>query len=342
MAIKTLTTAVIVPNWNGIDDLPACLDSLLAQTVPLEVVVVENGSTDGSLELLAEKYPTITVLAEAKNHGFAGGVNIGLRYALEKNYPYAALFNNDAVAEPDWLEKLVATLEVNKKVGIVASKFMTIDKKHLDSTGDQYTSWGLPYPRGRSETNLGAYDKLTEIFGASGGSSLYRTDMLRQIGLFDEDFFAYYEDVDISWRAQLAGWKVAFAPKAVAYHKIGATSGKVHGFTTLQTLKNLPWVFWKNVPSGRLFWTIGPRLLLAYTFFFWRAVLSSRAGAALKGFGLSLLLLPKKLGQRRAIQKSKTASNDYIASIITWDLPPNAGNLRRLRTIWRKLFPRSR
>lgn len=338
--VKTSTpkVAVVIPNWNGKDDLPACLDSLLAQTLAVEIIVVENGSTDGSLELLNKNYPKVTVLAEQKNHGFAGGVNIGLRYVLDKNYEYVALFNNDAVAERDWLAKLVKTISSDIAIGIVASKFVSIDKKHLDSTGEEYTSWGIPYPRGRDTASLDAYDAQLEVFGASGGSSLYRTTMLKQIGLFDEDFFAYYEDVDMSWRAQLAGWKVQFAPKAIAYHKIGATSGKIRGFTTYQTIKNLPWVFWKNVPSGRLFWTIGPRLFLAHFFFVCRALLRGQLSAVCRGIGATSWKLPKKLLQRRRIQKQKAVSTAYIHSIITWDLPPGAHNLRSLRTTWHKLF----
>lgn len=333
-----IKTAIIVPNWNGQDELPACLDSLLTQSIATEIVVVENGSVDGSIELIETRYPSVTLLKQPINLGFAGGVNVGLRYAIEKGYEYAALFNNDAVAEADWLELLVGALEEKPNYGVATCKFMSIDKKHLDSTGDTYTSWGIPYPRGRGETNLGAYDGATDIFGGSGGASLYRIQMLEQIGLFDEDFFAYYEDVDISFRAQLAGWKVLFVPKAQAYHQIGATSGKIKGFTTYQTIKNYPLVFWRNVPAGRLFWTIGPRLLFAHTFFFWRAILRGHIGIALKGQAMALWLLPKKLSERRKIQDEKSVSNEYIASILTWDLPPNAANLRKLRTIWRKLF----
>jgi len=334
---STPNVAVIVPNWNGKDDLPACLDSLLAQSIPVEIIVVENGSTDGSVEFIEEKYPSITLLKQPVNLGFAGGVNIGLQYAVDSGYPYAALFNNDAVADKKWLEKLVAELDTKPEVGIATCKFMSIDKKHLDSTGDTYTNWGLPFPRGRGETKLDTYDKETVIFGASGGASLYRTEALRQFGLFDEDFFAYYEDVDISFRAQLAGWKVSFVSMAHAYHQIGATSSKIRGFTTVQTMKNLPWVYWKNVPRG-LLWSIGIRFFLAHTLFFWSAVLRGQFVAATKGLVQSWILLPKKLSERRKIQSSKLVSVDYIRSIITWDLPPNAARLRKLRSLVRPLL----
>lgn len=327
-----MKVAVVVPNWNGLDSLGACLDSLLAQTQPVEVVVVENGSVDGSVEFLAKQYPTVTVLAQPVNLGFAGGVNVGIRYAITQGCDYVALFNNDAVAKADWLERLVGAMS-DTTVGITTCTLMSIDERHLDSSGDQYSVWGLPYPRGRGEADIMKYTQQTEIFGASGGASLYRVAMLNQIGLFDEDFFAYYEDVDISFRAQLAGWKVRYAPAAIAYHQIGATSGKIHGFTTHQTMKNLPLLLYKNVPR-KLLWRIGWRFTLAHSLFFWRAVSRGQGWPALKGLLKGKLLLIKKHSERRHIQRTRTASDDYIWSILTHDLPPNAQALRSLRARW--------
>jgi len=333
---STNKVAVIVPNWNGYKYLPACLDSLLAQSIPTEIIVVENGSTDGSLELLQTNYPLVTVLPQPKNLGFAGGVNVGLRYALDNNLRYAALFNNDAVADRHWLKHLVESLESHQDAGIATCKFMTIDRSHLDSTGDTYTTWGLPYPRGRGETDLNKYDAQTDIFGASGGASLYRCAMFKEIGLFDEDFFAYYEDVDLSFRAQLAGWKVIYNPKAMAYHQIGGTSGKIKGFTTYQTLKNLPLVWFKNVPT-RFFWKIGWRLMLAQTLFLGRAISRGQGWSALKGACKCLVLIGQKVSERQRIQKAKMVSDEYLWDVITHDLPPNANALRSLRAKWRKL-----
>ena len=326
---------VVVPNWNGKASLAACLDSLVASTFNAEVVVVENGSTDGSVEFLQENYPQITVLPQAVNLGFAGGVNVGIRYAIEQGSEFVALFNNDAVADKDWFENLVNGTH-DKTVGITTCTFMSIDGKHLDSTGDLFTNWGLPYPRGRSEAPTGQYDEHTDIFGASGGASLYRVSMLEEIGLFDEDFFAYYEDVDISFRAQLAGWKVQYVPAAIAYHDTGSTSRKIKGFTTYQTMKNQPLVIFKNVPAG-LLWSILWRFMIAHSLFFLRAVSRGQGWIALKGDAQGTRLLFNKMGERRRIQSSRRVSNDYIWSIITHDLPPNATALRKLRAKWWKL-----
>ena len=327
--------AIVVPNWDGVQDLPACLNSLLKQTIPATIIVVENGSVDGSLVLLAEDYSGLTVLSQPHNLGFAGGVNVGIRHAIDLGYGFVALFNNDAVAETDWLEKLLGGMS-DSAVGITTCTFMGIDKKHLDSTGDQFTVWGLPYPRGRGESDLAKFENQTEIFGASGGASLYRVSMLKEIGLFDEDFFAYYEDVDISFRAQLAGWKVRYVPEAIAYHDTGSTSRKIKGFTTYQTMKNLPLVVFKNVPTN-LLWPILWRFMIAHTLFFLRAVSRGQGWIALKGDAQGTRLLFKKTGERRRIQSSRRVSNDYIWSIITHDLPPNATALRKLRAKWWQL-----
>lgn len=327
--------AVVVPNWNGKDSLGACLDSLFAQTLKPTVIVVENGSIDGSLEFLRDEYPHAELVVNKVNRGFAGGVNDGIRRAMDLGCEYVALFNNDAIAETNWLEQLVTTLQVQKEYGIATGKLVTIDKSHMDSTGDLYTVWGLPYPRGRGEPLNNHYDTHVEVFGASGGASLYRVKMLEEIGLFDEDFFAYYEDVDISFRAQLAAWKVRYVPKAVAYHQIGATSGKIRGFTTHQTVKNLPMLLIKNVPR-RFLWRVAWRFWLANILFVGRAILRGQGWAAISGSLTALRLLPKKLRQRWHIQHTRKVSDEYIWAIMYHDLPPNAHNLRKLRAIFRR------
>ena len=334
---STPRTAIVIPNWNGIDELPTCLDSLLAQTLKAEIIVVENGSIDGSAEMIAAKYPQVTLLIQPKNLGFDGGVNVGIRHALATDHRYIALFNNDAVAESSWLEHLVSTLEKQPTYGIATGKLLDGSRTHLDTTGDLYTTWGLAYPRGRKEEDIGQFEVGEDVFGATGGATLYRADMFREIGIFDNDFFAYYEDVDISFRAQLAGWKVRYVPQAIAYHQIGQTSGKIKGFTTYQTIKNLPWVLWKNVPLG-LLPTVLPRFTIAYISFIFASFARKQFAPILKGLFMTTVLWPKKILERRRIQSHKIVSNDYIRSILTWDLPPNATRLRTLRAKFRRLF----
>jgi GT2 family glycosyltransferase len=322
-------TAVVVPNWNGKGSLKSCLDSLLDQSEPCDLIVVDNGSTDGSVEFLEKHYPQAKLIKHKRNTGFTGGVNSGMNDAIATGYEYVALFNNDAIADKDWLNHLVKSLDENPRVGIATSTICDSKRTHFDSTGDIYTIWGLPFPRGRGEPFSDKYDELTDIFGASGGASIYRVKMLERIGIFDQDFFAYYEDIDLSFRAQLAGWTVRYAPKAICYHEIGATSSKIKGFSTYQTLKNLPQVWLKDVP-GKLFWKVLPRFTLAYWSFFVSALARGRIWPAFKGVIVAFLLTPKKLIQRYKIQSHRKVSVSYIDSILTHDLPPNAHKLRRL------------
>lgn len=331
-----MNLATVVPNWNGEDDLKDCLDSLLKQTAKNTIIVVDNASSDGSVELIKKSYKTVDLVINNKNLGFAGGVNSGIKRAMELGCDGVALFNNDAVADKNWLKNLASVLSKNSKTGIVTGKLMTDTKDKIDSTGDIYTVWGLPYPRGRGEKDKGKYDEQEEVFAGSGGASLYRVSMLEEIGLFDEDFFAYYEDVDICFRAQLVGWKVLYEPSAIAYHKIGATSSKIKGFTTYQTMKNLQLLWYKNMPSKYMYRT-GWRFFIAHSLFMFRAFTRKQGLTAIKGDLVGSWLMIKKRGERKTIQNNKKVSDDYLWSIISHDLPPNAKALRSLRKKWWKL-----
>ena len=328
--------AIVVLNWNGADDTLQCVDSLLKQDYrKFHIVVIDNGSADDSPERL-EDYRTkhaeeVTVLYNMRNEGFAGGVNTGIRWVMNNNFDAIALFNNDATADPAWLSKLVAVFD-NASVGIATGLLLREGGATIDTTGEQYSKWGLPFPRSRNDrTELAPIDGVT--FGATGGASLYRVDLFADIGLFDEDFFAYYEDLDVSFRAQLAGWEVAYTSEAVAYHKQGATSAKIPGFTTYQAFKNLPLLITKNVPLG-LLPSVGVRFLLAYTLMFWKAVFHGKGRYALKGLLVHFMYIPKKLVERRHIQSHKKVSTDYIRSLLWNDLPPEQAGLRKLRRLF--------
>lgn len=335
MKIKKPETFCIIPNWNGKDFLGECIDSLLDQTELVQVVVVDNGSIDGSRNLI-KSYPSVSLVALDRNYGFAGGVNRGIKYAIEQGAEFVALFNNDAVADKNWHKELLKGISKNSEIGIATCKLLSKDKTYYDSTGDLYTSWGYPYPRGRDEPTSEKYDTEEFVFGASGGASIYRVKMLEEIGLFDEDFFAYYEDVDISFRAQLAGWKVRYIPNAVAYHGISKTSGGINGFTYRQTMKNLPLLLWKNVPT-KLLPRILPRFSLMYLALFVGAIKKQQGTMATKGVFWAMIYMPKKMLQRITIQRRRKVSSSYIASIILWDLPPHTNKLHRLRNIWWRL-----
>lgn len=339
MKKSTEKTVVVIPNLNGGLELTNAIASLSKQSLRPNIIVVDNASTDKSDEVAKENYPEIEIIKHSKNKGYAGGVNPGFKRAMELGAEYVAPFNDDAIADPEWLAKLVDTLESNPKLGAAACKVLTADGKHLDSTGDYLTNWGLPYPRGRGEPDLGQYDSQTDIFGASGAASLYRVTALQEVGLLDEAFFAYYEDVDLSFRLQIAGWKIAYVPESKVFHKIGMTSSRIKGFTTYQTMKNLPLLVYKNMPRKYL-WSVTWRLTIARAFFLGRAITRKQAWAAIKGDLMATYLIIKKHKERRTIQASKKVSDEYIWSMIVHDLPPNSSALRKLRGYWWKIIRR--
>ena len=328
--------AIIVLNWNGIADTLDCLASLQNQSYKnFTIIVIDNGSTDNSPKLLndyqSKHTDNVEVIYNPKNFGFAGGSNTGIEWALNENYDYVALFNNDATADKDWLANLIKAID-HKNIGISTGLLLHKDGKTIDSTGDWYSIWGLPFPRNRNDKIVEA-PKSELVFSASGGASLYKTQMLRDIGLFDENFFAYYEDTDISFRAQLAGWKVAYTSNAIAYHKQGETSKKMPGFAVYQTFKNLPLLYIKNVPRGLLF-SIGIRLCLAYKLMFFNAIIKGSSKPAIKGWFNSVKLLPHAFSARHEIQANKHVTTDYIKSMLWPDLPPDQTGIRKLRKIF--------
>lgn len=324
---------IVVLNWNGINDTEKCLDSLLRQTYSdFKILVIDNGSVDNSLKRLQaieKKQEKLIVIGNSVNKGFAGGVNIGITYAINQSFDAVVLFNNDAVADKDWLAQLVKGLS-NKQTVIVTGLLLHQDGKTIDSTGDYYSIWGLPYPRGR-DFETSTTPKSGYVFGASGGASLYRTSVFKDIGLFDESFFAYYEDVDVSFRAQLAGHKIYFTNKAIAYHKQGATSKKVPGLAVYHTFKNLPLLYTKNVPAGLLL-PVGLRLWLLYILILGNAIKNGSGGPALKGWLASIgYFWTRAIWLRIPIQLHRRVNTAYIDSVIWHDIPPNQTGMRRFR-----------
>lgn len=301
--------------------LAQCLESLQGQTEKHHIIVVENGSTDGSVELVKGKFPAAILLEFPDNAGFAGGVNRGIKHALEQGAEYIALFNNDAVADKNWLKELVAEAGEHPQAGIITGKLLRTDKKHLDSTGDFYTIWGLPFPRGRNQKDEGQYDKAEDVFGGSGGASLYRAGLFKQIGLFDEDFFAYYEDVDISFRAQMAGWQVRYTPEAIAYHGVGGTSSKLGDFARYHSAKNFLLLYARNMPL-KLYLKYGIPFALQFGRMAMTSIARRKFGVFLSGTFAAFKLHFTTVKVRKANQQKRKVSVDYIDSILTHSRPP--------------------
>ena len=220
-----LSAAVIIVNWNGREYLRVCLDSLQKQTHPdFRVVVVDNGSTDGSLAMLAQEYPWVQVETMGENVGFVVACNRGAELAPDVDV--LVMLNNDTEVEPDWLLQLTTALEAHPQAGAAASKMLLFDRRNiLHSAGDIMSPGFFPQNRGVWEEDVGQYDEDIWVFGPCGGAAAYRQQVWQELGGFDDRLFMYLEDVDLAWRMQRAGWKTVFAPAARVYHHLSATGG---------------------------------------------------------------------------------------------------------------------
>jgi len=318
-------TVVVVPNWNGLDFLADCLNSLMVQSEHnFSITVVDNGSTDGSRELVHNQYPSIKLIVRDKNYGFTGGTNPGIQDAIERSAQYVALFNNDAVANKNWLKFLVETADHNSNLGSVTSKILQFGaERKIDSTGDFYSSWGLPFPRGRDEIDQGQFDSDDQrlVFAGTGGASLFRTKMLREIGLFDQDFFAYYEDIDLGFRGQLAGWKAAYQPRALVRHRVHATSSRIPNFTRYHSHKNAIYVYHKNMPA-KLWWKYLPLFLIGMAAMAANSLRRRQFTPLYKAYGVAIFKTPATIRKRWRIQRQRKVSAAYIDSILYHTLPP--------------------
>ena len=330
--------AIVVLNWNGADDAIHCMDSLLIQNEAPDIILVDNDSHDNSVALL-EEYSrknggSIHFIKNGVNSGFTGGNNVGFMYALEQDYKYIGTLNPDATADKDWTSSLVSELDNNLDTGIATGILARSDREKVDSTGDFYTTWGIPSPRGRDGLLADAPNEPEYVFGSTGGGFIMRAEVLKTIGYFDEKFFMYFEDVDFCFRAQLAGYKVRYTPKAIAYHKLSASTNKVPGLAVYNTFKNLPLLYVKNMPR-ELWLATYPRFVLAYTLILGNAIVRGRGWPALKGWMKSWLLIPHMFSQRFKIQKTKVVPASYIDSIILHDIPPEQTGLRKFRDFFK-------
>ena len=244
--------SVLIVNWNGLRHLPECLESLEKQSYrEFEVIVVDNGSTDGSLEYLRESHPWVRLVPLPENTGFAGGNNAGLEQAQGE---YVVTLNNDTIVLPDFLEEMVAVADAHPDAGMVAARICNnFERDTIDSLGIAICPDAMSRGAGRgrrfSEQKL---DRVEEILFPSACAALYRRKMLDEIGFFDETFFAYCEDSDLGLRGRFAGWKALLARDAVVYHKYSMTSGAFSPLKLYLVERNHYFVALKNFPAGML------------------------------------------------------------------------------------------
>jgi GT2 family glycosyltransferase len=216
--------SVIILNWNRKDYLKKCLPTVLTQDYGnFSVILVDNASTDGSVDFVRQTFPAVEIISLDRNYEFAKANNIGIAKAFSDQAMFVALLNNDTIAEKSWLSRLVGGIEEDKKIGIVASKLLRMDTPEiLDATGHVFLD-GIIHDRGFGELDRGQYDTKLEVIGGCAAAVLYRKEMLEQIGFFDEQFGYGYEDAELSWRAYRRGWKARYIPGAIVYHIRGGT-----------------------------------------------------------------------------------------------------------------------
>ena len=236
--------SVIVLNYNGRGFLDGCLTSLASQTYSdFEVIVVDNGSRDGSPEYVKENYPWVRLAKKDENLGFAGGTNVGIRAAKGE---FIITLNNDSRADSRFIEELIKPM-ADPEVGVCAAKMLFPDGR-INSAGICISRSGAAWDRGMFEPDRGQYEFVEEVFGACAGAALYRREMLDEIGLFDEDFFLYLEDVDLAFRARLAGWKCLYVPGARVIHHHGGTAGVGSDLAVYYGNRNIVWYPIKDFP----------------------------------------------------------------------------------------------
>ncbi len=304
--------SVIIVNWNGRHLLSECLDSLRAQDVDKEVILVDNGSQDGSADYVQDRYPEVVLVRLPENRGFAGGNNAGMVRASGK---YIAFLNNDTRTDPGWLANLLSTAEASlPTVGMWACKILSYDRPDvIDNVGLIIYPDGLARGRGRLERDAGQYDAPSEALFPSGCAGLFRRSMLDEIGLFDEDFFAYADDVDLGLRGRLAGWGCRYVPTARVYHKYSSSSAAYSPLKAFLVERNRIWVLLKYFPVEMIL--VSPLATLLRLLFHLFGALSGRGatgkfsrqysvfhavGILLKAWGAALAALPAIIRQRKA------------------------------------------
>jgi GT2 family glycosyltransferase len=295
--------SVVIPSWNGREQLEGVLESLEAQKFrDFETIVVDNGSTDGSIAYLAERWPQVRVLALDQNRGFAGAVNEGIKAGDSE---YVALLNNDVELEPGWLAATTVVLDREASAASVASKLLEWSRRNvLDGAGDLVGWDGYCVRRGKGQRDRGQYDGSPWVLSACAAAALYRRRALDEVGPFDERFFAYIEDVDWGLRAQLAGWNCFYEHNAVAYHVGGESSSRIAGFEIFQCHRNILLMMVKDFPAPTLFafvpWALARRFgsLL-------RAYFRGEGALLLRAWGAAARELPAALEARREIQAGR-------------------------------------
>ncbi len=308
--------SIIIPHYNGKQHLETCLGSLRRQTVTdFEVLLVDNGSTDGSQAYTRAEFPEVRLIELGRNQGFTGACNAGFAAATS---PILILLNNDTETDPHWLENLLDAFDRHPEVGSIASRMMLFDRRdHFHTAGDLVRLDGTPGNRGVWQKDEGQYDNEEYVFSACGGAAAYRREVLEQVGYLDDAYFFSCEDVDLGWRINLAGWRVLYLPAAIVYHKLKATGGSVTG--SYYDGRNFLYLIAKNMPSSliRRHWRViwrGQWRITREALRHWRG---EAARARLRGQLAGLLKLPTLWRKRQQVQQLRRLDDDSLMSRLT-------------------------
>lgn len=318
MTDSSLNVSVVIPNWNGLAWLPDCLRALREQSyAPFQIIVVDNGSEDGSVAYLNEEHPDIHLIRLDRNRGFAAAANTGIRAA---DTPYIALLNTDTRAHPDWLRALVATMDsCPPHVGALASCMVTMECPDImDDAGDYLTWHAGAFKRGHQQPRE-LFLEETEVFSPCAGAALYRRSFLTQLHGFDERFISYLEDMDLGLRGRLQGFTYRYVPAAMVSHE-GHGSGLPSGRYVRYVTRNRLMLMKKSIPA-RLLFRHAAKLFYGQCYF---ALATRKPLHALLGWFSLIPCIPHILKERKRIRKSCTLSAEALDALIREDWPEPA------------------
>jgi GT2 family glycosyltransferase len=308
--------AVIVVNYNGGHLVARCLASVLRQTLaPARVIVVDNGSSDGSAEAVRDRFRRAELVPAGGNIGFAAASNLGA--ARAENCDWIALLNPDAFPEPRWLERLAAAASANPEYSSFGSRMlMDDDPSRFDGVGDVYHPSGLCWREAHGRPAAGAFETPAEIFSPCAGAALYRRQVFLESGGFDEDFFCYMEDVDLGFRLRLRGHRSLYVPDAVVRHKGSGIAGRRSDFALYHGHRNMVWTYVKNMP-GPWFWAYLPLHLVANLL-----AMLALGRPALRGKLHAAAALPRFWRKRRSVQGARRARFRDVSAFFSRGLLP--------------------
>lgn len=307
--------SVVIPNYNGLGYINDCLLAMRSQSLqPDIVIVVDNGSEDGSAEFIARKFPEVELICLPENTGFCGGVNTGIRASMDAGMDYVILLNNDTKADLKFCEELVRAMDVQPRAFSCQAKMLKMDAPgRLDDAGDLYCALGWSFARGKGRRER-FYRKPVEIFSSCAGAAIYRMSVLREIGLFDENHFAYLEDCDIGWRAQIRGYRNFFIPSAKTLHVGSASSGSIYNlFKVKNTSRNSVYLIYKNMPAWQILLNLPfllPGFAVKAAFFAEKGYGKEYVAGILKGF--AMCRKGRKEGKKVQFEKNNISNYRHI------------------------------